>query len=170
MPNYVTNIISMDGSKEDIVKCCEFVCGIDEDGHENNFDFEKIIPMPPNIYRGNLSSEDEEKYGKENCWYHWSIKNWGTKWNACDADNDGDGYIIFLTAWSAPIPIFKALSKKFPKITFNIRYADEDFGSNCGEITAKNGKLSVYNPDDQTQEAFDLAAEILGYDPRKGEE
>jgi len=165
MPNHITNIILMDGIAKDIVKCCKYV-----QGEESGFDFEKLIPMPAHIYRGNLSGADEEKYGKENCWHWWSVKNWGTKWNAYAVNNDGQGYISFNTAWSTPEPIFKALSKKFPKIKFTIRFADEDFGSNCGEIVAERGKLSIYRPEDQSKEANAFAAEVLGYDPREEEE
>lgn len=50
--------------------------------------------------------------------------------------------IRFETAWSCPEPIFKEMAKRFPHLEFQIRYADEDRGSNCGSITLKNGKLA----------------------------
>ena len=41
-----------------------------------------------------------------NNWYYWSIKNWGTKWNAVDShldvDNEDRLEYSFRTAWDAP--------------------------------------------------------------------
>ena len=38
-----------------------------------------------------------------------------------------------------PEPIYRAMSKRFPDVVFYVQYADEDIGSNCGEIRFKNG-------------------------------
>ena len=79
MPNHIQNAIKFQ-SKTDAIKVLSAISTKKED-KTSWIDFEKIIPMPENIFRGNLSREDESKYGKENCWYEWSIENWGTKWN-----------------------------------------------------------------------------------------
>lgn len=48
--------------------------------------------------------------------------------------------IRFETAWSAPEPIYHEMARRFPHLDFQIRYADEDSGSNCGTITLSAGK------------------------------
>lgn len=80
-------------------------------------------------------------------WYDWSIKNWGTKWNVCEFEHD-DTTMIFETAWSCPGPILEELSKKYPKETIEVKYADEDIGSNCGYVTLINGIDIHYSPGD----------------------
>ncbi|MEC6909646.1 hypothetical protein VXS04_18445 [Photobacterium piscicola] len=47
--------------------------------------------------------------------------------------------IRFQSAWSMPEPSYRAMSKRFPDVVFYVQYADEDIGSNCGEIRLKNG-------------------------------
>nr|WP_269145043.1 hypothetical protein [Pseudosulfitobacter pseudonitzschiae] len=73
-------------------------------------------------------------------WYDWSIKNWGTKWNAYQA-TDSNGVLRFQTAWSTPMPIWHALAAKFPDETIKIEYADEDMGQNCGTIYLRGGDV-----------------------------
>lgn len=47
----------------------------------------------------------------------------------------------FSTAWSVPEKLYYKLSKRFPEITVNVVFADEDLGCNCGEFTLKNGQI-----------------------------
>lgn len=76
-------------------------------------------------------------------WYEWCIKNWGTKWNACDSWVEDD-IIHFDTAWSPPIPVLIALSKKYPNNEFYLEFEDE-----CEEgqkqIAFINGETYGYN-------------------------
>jgi hypothetical protein len=67
-------------------------------------------------------------------WYSWACDNWGTKWNAYDFAEYADGAISFETAWSAPLPVLLKLSEMFPDVQIHHRYADEDIGSNYGEL------------------------------------
>lgn len=110
MPNHIQNRVTFDCSEE---KLNEILTAIQKDSGENgNFgpgtvDFNKIIPMPDNIFKGLLGTEEKKIYGKNN-WYDWSIENWGTKWNAYSFSRDGNT-IGFQTAWSAPHPILAEL-------------------------------------------------------------
>lgn len=69
----------------------------------------------------------------------WAVANWGTKWNAFDVDiQPSDRTIFFNTAWSAPIPIYKALAKQFPTHKIVIKYYDEG-GFFAGYCNIKDG-------------------------------
>ena len=92
------------------------------------FTFEKVLPMPKDIYRGDLGQAEREKYGDKN-WYDWSIEHWGTKWDCRDTYINGNR-VEFTTAWDFPLGAMKALAKKVGTI-FCI-YADENVGYNCG--------------------------------------
>lgn len=52
-------------------------------------------------------------------WYDWSVKNWGTKWDAYDTevidlDESGERLNLrFDTAWSCPKPVFTKLAKDY---------------------------------------------------------
>lgn len=99
-----------------------------------------------------------EKYGATT-WYDWCCNNWGTKWNASEPIWYGN-MVSFDTAWSAPYPIYEKLAKKFPGIDIDIDYADEDLGSNCGQITCRDGVCEYNEPNDP----FAFACDIWGYD------
>lgn len=86
MPNHVENRLTFDCSRE---RLQEILTAISRDQDKEvdgkfgvgSFDFEKVIPMPEDIYRGNLGSAERELYGKKN-WYDWSVWNWGNA--ACE--------------------------------------------------------------------------------------
>jgi hypothetical protein len=102
------------------------------------------------------------KYGADN-WYDWHIHSWGTKWDCYDHRGDGDdSFVIFETAWSTPIRALVKLSELFDDITIEVRYADEDFGSNVGTYTLQGGEIiEMYQPD-YSKDSIKLAMEILG--------
>ena len=61
MPNHVKNVLTLVGDEEKIKELLEAVKN-DEYGI-GTIDFEKIIPMPDYIYKGNLGRAEQEKYG-----------------------------------------------------------------------------------------------------------
>lgn len=100
-------------------------------------------------------------------WYEWSIKNWGTKWNAyhfgCYIPEDNK--LFFDTAWSNASPVIQKLSEMYPKILFKYRWADEDIGNNTGRVEYLAGKeQNLFIPDAQSKIAYEMAIEILGLD------
>lgn len=202
MPNHVTNILTVNGSQDELIIDSLF-------NEENKIDFNTFAPMPeelksvtspvkiitkeerdaeiadyeqrvlngqPTYTFGNTFSITQEmsddyiaRFGANN-WYDWAVKNWGTKWSGYDAERESPDTVKFLTAWSTPINAIKSLSLKYPEQEFNVRYADEDFGTNVGEYTIIDGELvDFYSPTTGSDEAYDMAADILGYDPREEE-
>ena len=114
----------------------------DNPDHNWAIDFDKIIPepkeeseCPEDCIRTKDSHimEDEEKPWFD--WYAWHCKYWGTKWGAYDCYSIiGKTYLklVFETAWSLAEPVMKKL--RLLGYDFEILYADEDWGSNCGKI------------------------------------
>ena len=122
MPNWTENNVLFVGKKEQLKTLKTMLKSKD-----NDFDFNNIVPMPKNIFRGLLGREEEEKYGKNN-WYHWSINNWGTKWNAVGTRvelKDGSLYYTFDTAWDCPREIVNALMRMKKTILKDIKISWE---------------------------------------------
>ena len=102
-----------------------------------------------------------KKFGANN-WYDWHTHNWGTKWDCYDILVESDNTIQFNTAWSTPVRAMIRLSELFPDVQIEVRYADEDFGSNVGTYTLLNGEIEdIYQPE-YSKESVMLAMEILG--------
>jgi hypothetical protein len=116
-----------------------------------------------NLEEAQKALDNVRLYGHQD-WYSWSNANWGTKWNAYSQSSDeGSNEIAFETAWSTPYPVIEALSRKYPEAVISMRYADEDFGHNCGEYTFQAGDLvEEYTPEGGSNEAHELAADIQG--------
>lgn len=196
MPNWVKNIVSLDGSDEAIEKVFETIKGTEESEKEF-IDFNNIIPMPDAL-KGTRSPAEvisEEEYKRReaegklkpdwgglpltqamsddliakhgtNNWYDWATMNWNTKWNASDQYRNGNT-VTFNTAWSHPYRIIEKLSMMFPDIKFSIQYADEDIGSNCGEYTIQNGEcLELSVFQDVSPESIEFAMDIQFGDDR----
>jgi hypothetical protein len=100
-------------------------------------------------------------------WYKWRNKYWDTKWNAYEQDTyTGDPTAVefeFQTAWSPPMPVIKRLALLNFKIEY--RWADEDWGSNCGhaEYDPESKSWSFTYADDMDNPRK-FAIELWGYD------
>ena len=163
MPNHITNKIKFYGEQSNINKVLAFIKGENE-----CIDFEKIIPMPSNIYRGNLGPEERAIYGLNN-WYDWSIGRWGTKWNAYHERFDEDtNTIYFDTAWSSPMPVLEALAKLCyeHQVWFEGKWADEDRGNNVGTFESDCNYdeywFSYEYVENCSNEAYEIYVELKG--------
>lgn len=133
MPNYCENYLYIKGTEDMVNSVLNFVKSA-----ENEFDFERVIPMPDFICEGAVGTKELELYG-ENSWYGWSIKNWGTKWNSVDVEIDNEE-IQFLTAWSPCEPVIAALAKKFPTVSFTYTFCEPGMCF-CGKRAYENGEI-----------------------------
>lgn len=171
MPNWCDIILKLEGNHDELKKFYQDNkynkndLNDEEDRNLEDKDFEylshcltfsKLIPMPDHIYKGSIGIEEKKKYGSNN-WYDWSIKNWGTKWDARDC------YIVnheelnseytnleyhFLTAWSPPIPWIDKMIKKYKNIKFNINCVEESYEFAFDLNSTENGEyiINSYDP------------------------
>lgn len=163
MPNWVTNRIVFHGDQENIDRVLQYI-----KGNGSKIDFNKIIPMPDNIYRGDLGKRERELYGSNN-WYDWRIANWGTKWNAywSSINNENSTIILwFDTAWSCPLEVLDRLAEICieNKVGFEGEWADEDCGTNIGEFwTVDECEPFAYHYiDSYSDEAYDIYTKLKG--------
>lgn len=101
-----------------------------------------------------------KEYGQAS-WYEWSIANWGTKWNAYQAERVSDTVIKFQTAWSMPAKWLEKLVEKYPLETISIRWADEDFGNNVGAMTITGESFTGGPVENDSTEAHKIAMELV---------
>lgn len=161
MPNHVTNKLlfaSADAGKV-LTECA---------GRGRLLDFGTLVPEPPGLYHGDLSSEDEEDFPLN--WLSWSKQNWGTKRNSygCKAGTapDGRAFVQFDTAWSLPYPVLAALANKY-RVAFEHRYFDEGHNFWGVETWGLDNdtpiRLTKRKSDGADKQA--LCMELKGYDP-----
>lgn len=90
----------------------------------------------------------------------WAVANWQTKWNALDVNvNSSDRIIFFNTAWCAPIPIYKALAKKFPTHKISVKYYDEG-GWFAGHCDIKDGDAFGEDYECESDKGKEIISEI----------
>jgi hypothetical protein len=124
MPNLVYSTITIVGDPAQLESIRKHLWS-----EKNEFDFEKIIPVPADVGRS---------------WHEWRIKNWGTKWHAqevqCRREKETELRYYFHTAWAPPWPVFHKLSNLFPDVELRI-YGDHEenlsstmLGLRAGEV------------------------------------
>lgn len=145
MPNHIKNVLKFKKLKPDDIENIVHLIAIESEDEPKTYwiDFNKIIPEPkfesecPDAFKVNKDSHispNPEKPWFD--WYRWRLHYWDTKWGAYDCYSImGKSTITFVfnTAWSTSIPIIERLALMgYP---FELRFADEDYGSNCGKIS-----------------------------------
>lgn len=120
------------------------------------------IPEPlPVLVCGYRYFQNKIRYGFPT-WYEWRRFFWETKWNASSPSVADDGFgWTFTTAWTAPLHVIEVLSRIFPDAEFEMKYADEDIGSNCGMVSYKNGESFNERVFDGGKEADEFAIRVI---------
>jgi len=87
--------------------------------------FNNFVPQPPEP----IPSPDHMPG-----WWHWRIKNWGTKWEPQDVEVVSGSVeqerieYQFMTAWSPPCTAVATMAKAFPTLHFILRYRETGVG------------------------------------------
>lgn len=117
---------------------------------------------------GRKALENLARFGHAS-WYGWCRAEWGTKWNACDSRANGNGF-EFETAWTTPLPIFRALAKQFPDVKFTVMYADENWGRNAGTIDYPGSGDLIVTPATDYAAAVSIYTDAWGAPPPDDED
>lgn len=160
MPNWCHNTLIVSGPADRLKLFVEHVKLDDQP-----LSFEKIIPYPPGIFRGNLSLDDRANNPLN--WYDFNCQNWGTKWDAvfnneplvafgtdtADLNHNRNDLALethtpteptavyqFDTAWSPPMPIVDAIAEACPDMDVKLIWGEP--GSDVGGQTLyRRGEL-----------------------------
>jgi len=150
MPNWCSNILTIEGCKEEVDNFVETAKGYGYLPENQNtkdgftpFDFNQFIPMPPEVIENGYNGEKGME-GVESG-YLWENNNWGVKWGACEPcmsrNGDTEAVYSFDTAWSPPIKMMDAFIEQYPSLTFTLQY--EELGMMFeGTCIATNGSVS----------------------------
>lgn len=118
---------------------------------------------------GGTAVNNRVRYGAAT-WYEWcsSAENWNTKWNSYEpAPYAGGNSIMFQTAWSAPHPVIRALSERYPGVRILHEWADEDLGRNCGRAEYEQGKVLVFDLMDGSGASLAFAESLWETEPEE---
>ena len=139
MPNWCSNEVTIEGTKEDMAKFVE-ECFTDFKGTPV-LDFAKVMPEP-DYDQPQKDGSDNNGVQKELStvmpdWGNWRNNNWGTKWNLVPSpEGNLTGYELvgqtdsfielgFDTAWSPPNGIYNEIWTKYPDLTVNWFYRED---------------------------------------------
>ena len=135
-------------------------------------DYEKNCPMfqtKADAYAyGKKALDNYEKYGGERL-VRLEYPKLGNEMERAryDCQRSGRSERLFSYAWSAPLPFLDALSQKYPELTFDYEFADEDIGYNTGRMTVKNGEILEGGfLDDASKEAYEVYFALWGGERR----
>lgn len=126
MMDKVRTVIAFEGAQDDIDDVIRRMEGVN-----GMIDFESVIPMPREVYKGVLNYK-RLSYYPEN-WYEWRRKNWGTSSNAQNVKRDGNT-VRFETDWAAPYLVLKRIALDNPSISMHVLSASQRRGVNCGDV------------------------------------
>lgn len=179
MPNWVYSSINITGAKDDLIafrdKASKIApSGINEDGSlEYKDENAQVIsfwnfkePADKVAYYASPDGEKPEGYSEwsseqklahdlkfeGNGWYSWNVREWGTKWDACDTDCSDNTdkkapslYYSFNTAWSIPEPVFVEMVRQHPELDFDFESEEEQgwgakFTSSDADDEGEDGK------------------------------
>jgi len=159
MPNWCSNTIHLDGKKEHRQEFVDKNKGFrvwDTTKKEEYYDlsFNASVKMPNSIrdkHKRNIRNDE---------WYGWCNKNWGTKWEAQDTNlehTDDYTYYSFETAWGFPEAWLIRVSRIYPHIKFNVEWAEE---GGCGGRFMMQGGECFYTHNKSSKEWRDY----MGYE------
>jgi len=183
MPNWVFNTLTIQGPKEQVDSIKDRLNKPYKKTFENwnmqshqmefkEYEFSNPIFAFHNIYNhieDGVSDEvyhkqsdhtlpiEEQLMFKENNWYDWNVRNWGTKWDVAVNNDDKypdtvlhehksegeDQWLVygFQTAWSPPAPAMEKLSALVPNCVLTLEFEEETGWG--GEYEFVNGELTA---------------------------
>ena len=120
---------------------------------QRNADIVKDKTINEALDSNDFLQEFHRAMNNDNDWYHWNIRNWGTKWDIAVANDEqysdtrfewtdnGEAMYHFSTAWSPVTPVITMLSMMYPNLEFDYEFEEEQgWGA---QLEYKAGEESV---------------------------
>lgn len=185
MPNWCMNELSVSGEAAELEKFVFSTQGLPaqyppqewekdrflniQKPKETFFCFNALVPTPESVLQMGYDAHDKipkdayqlllaGKIVEPIDGYHWSIQNWGTKWDIYFDKispekmgwSKGCEHILFSfdTAWSPPQAWFEKVVEMFPKLYFDLHY-EEPGCYYAGEICGADGQCTYEEYDDE---------------------
>lgn len=167
----VRNFLRVQLPPDKAIKIFRFIQ--DDKAGLGSVDFNKIDPLPPWVFQGNLDPAAERKYGPENCWLQWCKSHWGCARNALNPNDSAAMYdygdaIVFETDERDVRVLIRKLSLIFKHPQFDYMWADEDIGLNCGMLGYRDGVEDyAVLPEPHSRRAYELAFDVFGTRPEE---
>ena len=137
MPNWCTNVLTVNGGPNDISRfqdkahdpdvgplCLQKLYPMPEDPAVQLAEAKETDwwPMAENIHKGNKSQE----LLLRDAWWDWRVGRWGTKWDLDDETqltaHPGSLMYEFHSAWSPPVGVIEKAAEEFPELEFTLEY------------------------------------------------
>lgn len=109
--------------------------------------------------QGKIRLHNIADYGVSD-WYQWRLRNWGTKWNTYEYRRLDDNTIEFQTAWNGIPDMVRLVAEKFPEVTIEYKYADENWSYNVGSFIFHGEDIEDLSPENESPEAWELVFEL----------
>jgi hypothetical protein len=129
VPNHCENGLAISGPPEIVMELVRAV-----DGPEEPFDFETLLPVPPEI--AGPAGQEQGEPGLP-VWYEWARTHWGVKWNAWGGRRRGYGRTgrvryRFFTAYGPPDAFLDHVAARWPEVTMELEFWVELLGEGTG--------------------------------------
>lgn len=164
MPNWCGNTLRVEGPAKTVEAMLEKGAAKD-----TALSFESFFPTPkdllgnqtsdPSLIMSNMHTAPADP--KDDDWYSWRVRNWGTKWDVewemTDEEIFNGNKLVVLrgdSAWGPPLNGILNLSRLFPEISFSIRYAEPGMMFR-GQFDAQNGEVTLDEKEELTEDYED---------------
>lgn len=149
--SYAQKLLELFGQRamDDITKYMLRPSEVEDLKRKYRKDFDEVVELGRKVFC------NKQKYGVSD-WYDWSCEHWGTKWNACATEIDGN-VIYFETAYAPAIPAIEKFAKMHPELEIEHSFAEEQAGILSGSYVFRNGKVitgAIYN--DESVDAYEM--------------
>ena len=112
MPNWCNNTLEIWGDEKELKEFKEKTII----NKEKTFHMGGLLPMPEG----------------QDSWYDFNVANYGTKWDDMEIDHlagDDEQLVVeFMSAWSPPCEFIENIHKKFPGLSFRLKYDEPGMG------------------------------------------
>ena len=165
VPNWTYNRLRVLGDPEELNR---FVLAVEEQDADQPaaLDFERHVPTPARLL-ARVSDNPRSPVRsptRDDEWFAWRRRNWGTKWNAMWPTREGDSQAgratySFATAWAPPEPWLRTVSSLHPELVFELEFIEEFLQGSGGAHYIAGELVERWHVDPEASDWIELREE-----------